>query len=175
MAEKTITIFGSGRTSRSDSRYALAYELGSRLAEAGFAIANGGYGGTMLAAAQGAAAAGGKVTGVTCSAFKSGKANQYITDEIVTASLDERLATLVRLGDAYAVLPGGTGTLLELALVWELKNKGFMNKAKPIILLGEFWEPVVDLVTKDDPGSICFVQARVAGVEQAVALLRKLV
>ena len=46
---------------------------------------------------------------------------------------------------------GGTGTLLELATVWELENKGFLDRGKPIILVGGFWRPLVDLVATDDP------------------------
>jgi len=71
------------------------------LAEAGFTIANGGYGGTMLAAAKGAAEAGGEIVGVTCSAFKNSTANKYVRREIVTGSLDERLDTLIKLGQCY--------------------------------------------------------------------------
>ena len=151
MSNKTITIFGTSKARPGDSAYMLAYEAGKLLAEAGFTIANGGYGGTMLAAAKGAAEADGTVIGVTCSAFKNNKANEYITREIVTDSLDERLDTLIKLGQAYVVLPGGTGTLLELAKIWELKNKGFLEADKPIILVGEFWRPLVELVAADDP------------------------
>ncbi|MBA7636711.1 Cytokinin riboside 5'-monophosphate phosphoribohydrolase [subsurface metagenome] len=153
MSEKTITIFGTGRAKQGDANFQLAYETGKLLAEAGFTIANGGYGGTMLAAAKGAAEAGGTIIGVTCSAFKNSTANEYITREIVTGSLDERLDMLIKLGQGYVVLPGGTGTLLELAKVWELKNKGFLEADKPIILVGEFWRPLVDLVASDDPDS----------------------
>jgi len=153
MSEKTITIFGTGRARPGDSAYTLAEKVGKLLAKAGFTIANGGYGGTMLAAAKGAAEANGTIIGVTCSAFKSSKANEYITREIVTDSLDERLDTLIKLGQGYVVLPGGTGTLLELAKVWELKNKGFLEADKPIILVGGFWKPLVDLVASDDPDS----------------------
>jgi uncharacterized protein (TIGR00730 family) len=138
--------------------FTLAYETGRLLAEAGFTIANGGYGGTMLAAAKGAAEAGGEIIGVTCSAFKSSKANEYVTREIVTGSLDERLETLVKLGQAYIVLPGGTGTLLELAKVWELKNKGFLKTDKPIILLGGFWKPLIELIATDDAASSRYVK-----------------
>ena len=151
MDEKIITILGTGRARPGDAVYELAYETGRILAKAGFTIANGGYGGTMLAAAKGASEAAGRTIGVTCSAFAGSSANQYVTREIVTKSLDERLDTLIKLGLAYVVLPGGTGTLLELAKVWELKNKGFLNKRKPIILLGEFWKPLVDLIIIDDP------------------------
>jgi len=153
MTGETITVFGTGRAKLGDSAYNLAYETGRILAQAGFTIANGGYGGTMEAAAKGAAEAGGKIIGVTCSAFKSSTANKYVSRTIVTSSLDERLDTLIKLGQAYVVLPGGTGTLLELAKVWELKNKGFPEADKPIILVSSFWKPLVDLVAIDDPDS----------------------
>ena len=112
----------------------------------------------MLAAAKGAAEAGGKIIGVTCSAFKGSVANEYISREIVTDSLDERLETLVKLGQAYVILPGGTGTLLELAKVWELKNKCFLEPNKPIILVGGFWKLLVDLVATDDPDSSRYIR-----------------
>jgi len=158
MGEKIITIFGTARAEAGDAVYQLAYEIGALLVQAGFVIANGGYGGTMLAAARGACNAGGKTIGVTCSAFKQSAANEYISREIVTDSLDDRLDTLIKLGQGYVVLPGGTGTLLELAKVWELKNKGFLKKSIPIILVGRFWKPVVDLIATDDPSSGNYVQ-----------------
>jgi uncharacterized protein (TIGR00730 family) len=158
MAEKIITIFGTARAREGDSIYALAYNVGRLLAQASFCLANGGYGGTMMAAAKGATEAGGKTIGVTCSAFKQSAANEYISREIVTSSLDERLDTLIKLGQAYVVLPGGTGTLLELAKVWELKNKGFIPENKPIILVGEFWKPLLHLVTTDDPESNRYIR-----------------
>lgn len=158
MDDNIITIFGTSKAGAGDAIFALAVETGRLLAQAGFTIANGGYGGTMLAAAKGAAGAGGEIIGVTCSAFKSGRANKYVTREIVTNSLDERLDTLVKLGRAYIVLPGGTGTLLELAKVWELKNKGFIRADKPFILLGGFWKPLVELIATDDADSSRFVK-----------------
>jgi len=170
MSEKTIAIFGTGRAGQGDSTYQLAYEVGKLLAEAGFTIANGGYGGTMLASAKGAAEAGGEIIGVTCSAFKNSTANKYVTREVVTGSLDERLDTLIELGQAYVVLPGGTGTLLELAKVWELKNKGFLKADKPIILLGGFWKPLVELVTSDDSDSSRHIKLS-DEPEQAVKLI----
>jgi len=138
----TITIFGAGRAKEAESAYILAERVGRALAEAGFAIANGGYRGTMLAAAKGAAGVGGMVIGVTCSAFKNSVANEFVTREIVTTSLDERLRTLVELGHGYIVLPG------------------------------EFWRPLVELMAKDDsacPKQVAFVES----AEQVADLLRK--
>jgi uncharacterized protein (TIGR00725 family) len=171
MDEIVISLFGSGRARPDERACLLAEQVGRALAQAGFVIANGGYGGTMYASAKGAAQAGGTVIGVTCSAFKNSVANEYVTREIVTASLEERLNTLVRLGRAYVVLPGGTGTLLELALVWELKNKGFLDRVRPLVLLGDFWKPLVDLVATDDPRCLQST-AFVEGPDQAVGLIK---
>lgn len=152
MDDKTVTIFGAAKANPDDTTYRLAYETGKLLAEAGFTIANGGYGGTMLAVSKGAAEAGGQTIGVTCSAFAR-TPNEYVSREITTDSLEERLDTLIKLGQAYIVLPGGTGTLLELAKVWELKNKGFIKADKSIILVGGFWRLLIDLIASYDAES----------------------
>jgi uncharacterized protein (TIGR00725 family) len=175
MAEITVSVFGTSRARPGEPAFAVAEQTGRALAQAGFVVANGGYGGTMLAGAKGAAEAGGTVVGVTCSAFKRSVPNEYITREIRTASLDERLSTLVDIGQAYIVLPGGTGTLLELATVWELKNKKFLDLHRAIVLLGEFWRPLVELIAIDDPRSaekIAVVQEPVEAVACIKAALR---
>ena len=97
MDEIVVSVFGTGRVRPGESAYVLAEQVGQTLAQAGFAIANGGYRGTMDAAAKGAASVGGTVIGVTCSAFKNSVANEYVTREIVACSLEERLRTLVEL------------------------------------------------------------------------------
>lgn len=171
MDNKIVTIFGTSKAKEGDSVYELAYETGKLLAQAGFTIVNGGYGGTMLAAAKGALQAGGEVIGVTCSAFKRSKPNQYVTREVLTHSLDERLDTLIELGQAYIVLPGGTGTLLELAKVWELQNKGFVEKKKPIIIMGKFWNSLIDLLAIDDLKSVSYVTI-IDEPKQAIELLK---
>jgi uncharacterized protein (TIGR00730 family) len=168
---KIVTVFGTSKARSGDAVFQLAETLGRSLAQTGFSIANGGYGGTMLAAAKDAAAGGSEVIGVTCTAFKRGKANEYVTEEISTNSLTERLAKLIELGDAYVVLPGGTGTLLELAYVWEHKNKGFAGADKPIILLGAFWTPLAKMMAEVDPGSTRYILC-VATVEDAVDQLK---
>lgn len=168
---KIITLFGTSKARAGDAVFEMARALGRRLAEEGFAIANGGYEGTMLAAAMGAAEAGGHVIGVTCTAFKRGRANAHVCEEISTGCLAERLAKLVELGDGYVALPGGTGTLLEVADVWEHKNKGFSNADKPIILAGAFWRPLFKMMSEADPDSTGSVECADT-VEEAVAILR---
>ncbi len=48
-------------------------------------------------------------------------------------------------GDAYVACKGGTGTLVELAVVWEMLNKRVME-GKPFVTLGEFWQPILENV-----------------------------
>ena len=129
----------------------------------------------MFASAEAAAKAGGEVIGVTCTAFKRGRANEYVSREILTSSLNERLNKLIELGDGYVVLPGGTGTLLELAAVWELKNKGFLDGGKPIILMGEFWRPLVRLMAAEDAQSIGCVEVAASSVEAVKMLTARIV
>ena len=171
MREKVVTIFGTSKAKEGDEVFNLAYEFGRLCAESGFAIVNGGYKGIMTASAKGAKSAGGKTIGVTCTAFGKKGPNEFITDNIITENLTQRVAKLVELGDAYAVLPGGTGTLLELAEIWESANKGFVKPAKPIILLGDFWTPLVELMAKDDPGCRDYILLA-ADAENAVKILK---
>ena len=126
--------------------YAEARLLGKLLAEAGFAVCNGGYRGLMEASARGAREAGGHTIGVTCEVWTS-KANPWIIEELRTKSFSERIMTLIERGDAYVVLPGGTGTLAELALAWEMMNKASLSKSvggiKPLLVMSPYWQPVI--------------------------------
>ena len=165
-ANNIVSIFGSSKGQPGDSTYEAAYNIGKLAAENGFTIANGGYGGTMLASTKGACQAGGKVIGVTCTAFGRSEPNEFLTEEVVTHTLQERLQNLVNIADAYVVLPGGTGTLLELAHVWEFKNKRFLNAAKPIIMFSDFWEHLIETMGSIDAKSTNCVQ--IARTEQEV-------
>ena len=112
---KTVTIFGSSIPGEGTEVYKETQQLGRRLAEAGFAVCNGGYGGLMEASARGARESGGHTIGVTCNVWPAA-ANRWIAEEVRTPTFMQRLLTLIERGDSYIVLPGGTGTLAELAL-----------------------------------------------------------
>lgn len=144
---KVVTVFGSARIPSGAPEYELAYTVGRELAAAGFTVCNGGYGGTMEASARGAKDAGGTTVGVSFNSVGR-TPNQWIDRVVPTSHLSERLLKLVELGDGYVVLKGGTGTLLELACVWEFVNKGIMP-VKPIVLLGRFWEPIIQTLREE--------------------------
>jgi hypothetical protein len=141
-----ITVFGSSRPQPGSQAYETAQALGAALAKSGFVVANGGYGGTMEATARGARAAGGTTIGVTAEAFRS-KTNPWIEKEVRVQDWQARLFKLIELGAGYVVLPGGTGTLVELSVVWEWINKRFID-SRPLVILGDYWLPVVNAIPK---------------------------
>jgi uncharacterized protein (TIGR00725 family) len=140
--KKVVTIFGSSRPIPGDAEYQVAYAIGRELAAAGFTVCNGGYKGTMEASARGAKEAGGSTLGIVAESFAPRTPNQWIDTAITKSSLIDRMLELIDRGDAYVVLKGGTGTLLELAAVWELMNKTLLAE-KPIVIVGGFWSEVV--------------------------------
>ena len=148
--KKVITVFGSSRPEEGHADYAEAVELGKALAQAGFAVCTGGYGGVMEGVSRGAREAGGRVLAVTSSFFRS-RANRWVDEEITMATWQERLFELVRLGDGYVACKGGTGTLVELAVVWEMLNKKAMEH-RPFVVLGDFWQPILERVREVERG-----------------------
>ncbi|HEX3245302.1 MAG TPA: LOG family protein [Chloroflexota bacterium] len=141
-ARRIVTVFGASRVGPDSCEYQLGYELGLRLGEAGFSICNGGYDGTMEAVAKGIRERGGRSIGVLVESIEGRLHNPYIDEIERTEGLLYRLERLVTIGEAYLVLPGGIGTLLELALVWNLST--VREHQKPIILLGQEWRHAIE-------------------------------
>jgi uncharacterized protein (TIGR00730 family) len=171
-----ITVFGSSRPEPADQEYVQAYALGAALGQEGFSVCNGGYGGTMEASARGTVENGGHTVGVISRVFAGRAANRWIEQPIEVDSFIARLLTLIELGDAYVVLKGGTGTLLELSAIWELMNKGMM-KTRPILALGTFWTSVVktlqDELTREGRPDCTQYVTLVSTPEECVAALRE--
>jgi len=143
---KTITVFGSSKPVETDEQYKIAYELGSLLAKNRFDVCSGGFLGIMEAVSKGAVENGAETTGIIVDHWGS-EANKFVTREIKCNTLFERINKLIEAGDGYVILQGGTGTLLELAAVWELSNKGLMDH-KPIACHSSMWEEIVTVMNK---------------------------
>jgi uncharacterized protein (TIGR00730 family) len=140
-----ITIFGGSRVERGTDEYVAAQQLGRALAERGFEVVTGGYNGVMEAVSRGAKEAGGRVIGVTVEIIArnfSRAPNEWLDQEVQTAALLERIDKLIELGAGYVVLPGGSGTLAELGVVWNLAYLGALH-GKPIVVVGKGWETVL--------------------------------
>jgi hypothetical protein len=141
-----VSVFGGSQPKEDSQAYADAQDLGGMLARQGHTVLTGGYTGTMEAVSRGAAMAGGCVIGVTCEEigrWHGRSANQWVTEEWKKKTLLERLQTLIELSDAALALPGGPGTLTEIALTWNLMIVGSLRR-RPLILVGEAWHRVWD-------------------------------
>lgn len=152
-----VVVFGASRCRPGDEQWAQAETLGRLIATSGWQVVTGGYGGAMEAASEGAVKAGGGATGVLCKAFRSA-GNPHLTEQVISEDLYERLRLLIETGDAYLVMPGSTGTLVELAMVWEMMNKNF-GPPRPLICVGDFWRPVVELLAAESSFDPRFAQS----------------
>lgn len=147
---RVIAVFGSSRPREGDPHYAEARALGAALAEKEFVVCSGGYAGVMEAVSRGAKEAGGRTLGVTAQFFKS-RANRWIDKEVRVKTWQDRLFELIKRAGGYVTCPGGTGTLVELAVVWEMLNKRAMSP-KPLVVLGDFWQPIIERVREVELG-----------------------
>jgi len=119
--------------------------VGRRLAEVGFDLINGGHAGTMAAVSAGGRAGGARVLGVTCSplrALRAAPLNADLHDVIAAPTLLARIEIMMRRASGYVILPAGTGTLAELAVVWDHVAKGLIAP-RPIVFLAASWEPAI--------------------------------
>jgi uncharacterized protein (TIGR00730 family) len=169
----TITVFGSSQPRPGSVAYEQARLLGRLLAEAGFAVANGGYSGTMQGVSQGAVEAGGEAIGVTCAAFDGARpgGNAYLSRAVHTPDLLARLQQLTECSDGFVVLGGGVGTLLELFLTWNLLVIGIVDK--PCVLVGAHWRRVLAALERETevgPRHVAVLQV-VDTPQEAVAFL----
>ena len=142
--KKTITIFGSSLPVDGEEEFKFAYNLGCLLAKNNFDVCTGGYRGIMEAISKGASENGGKVLGITLSYLKF-QCNTYLSEEIKCDTLFDRISKLIDAGDAFIILQGGTGTLLELAAVWEFMNKGLLP-VKPIVCHSLMWKEIARIM-----------------------------
>jgi len=137
-----VAVFGGANARPEDETYAQAVILGASLARAGHVVMTGGYIGMMEAASKGAAEAGGHVIGVTCDeieSFRPVKPNQWVKEEWRYVTLTDRMINLINRCDAAIAMPGGVGTLAEIAVLW---NQVLVHSIppKPMILIGEGWK-----------------------------------
>lgn len=144
--KKFVTVFGSSMPRPGDDEYEIAYRLGKKLAENNLNVCSGGFQGIMDAVSKGAVENGAETIGVTLDIYNAA-ASKFLTKQIETHSLFERLTKLVEIGDAFIVLQGGTGTLLELSLVWEYMNKGMILR-KPIACHSSLWDEITSVMEK---------------------------
>src|SRR6266487_355092 len=122
-----VAVFGSARLKVGDQEYLDVRRLASVLTEMGCDIVTGGGPGLMEAANEGAAISRGTRK---------------------TRTFFSRLHHFVRMSQAFVIFPGGVGTTLELLMVWQLLQVGFMTE-RPVVLVGDLWRGLLDWMRRE--------------------------
>ena len=170
-----VAVFGASAPPPDEPIYEQGIRCGRLLAEAGFAVATGGYAGLMEAVSLGASKAGGEVIGVTVPSVFPDRpgGNPHLTHETRKASLVERIHELAETTAAAIALPGSLGTATELLAAWNLAYVTRFGDAtpKPVITVGEPWATLVPLLTEalHTDGSLVTVVPTVDAAVEAVA------
>ncbi|MBI1773702.1 MAG: TIGR00730 family Rossman fold protein [Proteobacteria bacterium] len=125
-----------------------ARTLGRILAEAGVRLVfGGGRVGLMGEIADAALAAGGRVVGVIpkhLEDFEIG--HRGVSELVVVGTMHERKQRMFELADAFAILPGGLGTLDETFEIVTWKQLGLHDKPVALIDVAGYWQPLDALI-----------------------------
>jgi uncharacterized protein (TIGR00725 family) len=148
------------------------------LADAGFAVMTGGYGGVMEAVSRGARDRGGIVFGVTAPGVfpdRSG-ANEFVSHERPAVHLLDRIHDMTDLSAASIALPGSLGTLTEVVAAWNLAFVARFSgtSPKPLVTVGDRWASLVDHLATTLEADRSLVST-LPTVEEAVKLVIRLV
>ena len=143
---RTVAIFGSSIVQAGEPYYDVSVEVGRALATAGYRVVSGGYDGVMEAVSKGAAEAGGHVIGVTSDRIREmrgAEANSWVAERVHFETLRDRLLHLVWESDAYVVMPGGFGTMLELLTALEFVHARDLTP-RPLLVYAPFWQALLE-------------------------------
>jgi uncharacterized protein (TIGR00730 family) len=132
-----------------DARYrSAASELGHGLATAGIELVyGGGRVGLMGLLADAALAAGGRVVGIIPERLRDAElAHQGASELVIAGSMHERKRLMAERADAFAVLPGGIGTLDEMFEIMTWRHLGLHDKPVFLVDVAGYWQPLRHLL-----------------------------
>lgn len=179
-----VTIFGSARIEPESPAYAAVKRLSADLTTMGCDILSGGGPGLMRAANEGVhsvdPAAANRSVGIRVDLPFEQEVNPFVGRAYEHSTFFSRLHHFMIASDAFVVVPGGVGTLLELSMVWQLLQVRKLHNT-PLVLIGDMWKGLIDwgqgamlregieLASEAD----FQIPRCVSGVDEAVALLRE--
>jgi len=177
-----VAIFGSARAKPDTAVYDDVKRVAAALATMGCDIVTGGGPGLMQAANEGAANTGlpERSYGINIELPFEQDVNPFVEHAFEHKTFFTRLHHFVIASDAFVVVPGGIGTVLETVMIWQLLQVRQMTDV-PLILVGKMWRGLVDWASASmlDPRlplaspqdmkiPVCLDTA-----EQAIALVRE--
>jgi uncharacterized protein (TIGR00730 family) len=142
-----VTIFGSARAKPGTFVYDEVKRVAAALAEMGCDIITGGGPGLMQAANEGAASVQApdrhRSVGIRVDLPFEQEVNPFVEQAFEHKTFFTRLHHFVLTSDAFVVVPGGIGTVLELMMIWQLLQVKHIHDT-PLILVGKMWADLVD-------------------------------
>jgi len=142
-----VTIFGSARLKPGTDAYGSVKELAAELTTMGCDIVSGGGPGLMQAANEGAHSVDPqglrRSVGLNILLPFEQQVNPFVSQAYGHRTFFSRLHHFIILSDAFVVVPGGIGTLLEMSLVWQLLQVRKLYNT-PLILVGKMWPELVE-------------------------------
>ncbi len=179
-----VTIFGSARVREDHWVYAAVRDMSAELARLGCTIITGGGPGLMQAANEGAALGApegqARSMGIRVDLPFEQEVNPFVAEAFEHRTFFSRLHHFVLVSDAFIVVPGGIGTVLELMLVWQLLQVRKLTDT-PLVLVGPMWSELVAWHRKAmlRPGAGLASEADlsiprcVPGAAEAIAIVRE--
>jgi uncharacterized protein (TIGR00730 family) len=141
-----VTIFGSARLKPDTPAYEGVKQLAAELTKMGCDIVSGGGPGLMQAANEGAHSvekALHRSVGIRVELPFEQEVNPFVGQAYEHRTFFSRLHHFMIVSDAFVVVPGGIGTLLELSLAWQLLQVRKLYNT-PLIVVGKMWAELVE-------------------------------
>jgi uncharacterized protein (TIGR00730 family) len=165
---KSLCVY-CGASDRVDAAYRqAAVELGARLAETGVELVyGGGRIGLMGHLADAARLGGGRVTGIIPAHLHDREIGHHgISELIVVGTMHERKQLMFERADAFAILPGGLGTIEEAFEIITWKQLRLHDKPIILVDVANYWQPFQSLA--DHVIDSGFASPQVRGLFQVV-------
>jgi uncharacterized protein (TIGR00730 family) len=141
-----VSIFGSARVAADHWVYAAVRDVAAELTRMDCDIVTGGGPGLMQAANEGAHLAGTgqapRSTGIRVELPFEQEVNSFVTQAFEHRTFFTRLHQFVLMSDAFVVMPGGIGTVLETMMIWQLLQVQKLHNV-PLILAGKMYADLV--------------------------------
>jgi uncharacterized protein (TIGR00730 family) len=139
-----VAIFGSARAQPGTFVYDEVKRVATAVAAIGCDIVTGGGPGLMQAANEGARAAGASGSvGIRVELPFEQDVNPFVEQAFEHETFFTRLHHFALVSDAFVVVPGGIGTVLETLMIWQLLQVRHMDNV-PLVLVGKMWQGLVD-------------------------------
>ncbi len=139
-----VSIFGSARVKPDQPYYMLAEHIARKLSDAGFSVVTGGGPGIMEAANKGGFEGNSQSIGLNITLPNEQSANTYQNASLSFRHFFVRKVMLVKYASAHVIMPGGWGTLDELAEILTLTQTRKIPRVPIVLVQQKFWQGMLN-------------------------------